>query len=99
MVRQGNWKLNYYVGFEPQLFNLEDDPTEMNDLSRSPEHTAVKEELLALVLDGWDPEAIKAGIDSKSADIDLLKEWGANIQPTDSHRWDLRPEMDHVDGG
>ena len=29
MVRSGDWKLNYYHGFEPQLFNLAEDPHEL----------------------------------------------------------------------
>lgn len=33
MVRWGDWKYVYYVGHRPQLFNLSDDPDELNDLS------------------------------------------------------------------
>ncbi|MDP6358820.1 MAG: sulfatase, partial [Planctomycetota bacterium] len=29
MVRQGEWKLNYYHGQPTQLFNLEEDPDEL----------------------------------------------------------------------
>ena len=36
MIRSGPWKLNYYHGFRPQLFNLDDDPHETRDLSRRP---------------------------------------------------------------
>ena len=33
MVRWGDWKYVYYVGYAPQLFNLEDDPDELTDLA------------------------------------------------------------------
>jgi choline-sulfatase len=32
MIRWEKWKYVYYVGFAPQLFDLEDDPQELNDL-------------------------------------------------------------------
>lgn len=38
MLRQGRWKLNHYEGFEPELFDLEDDPEELHDLAAAPEH-------------------------------------------------------------
>jgi choline-sulfatase len=38
MVRQGNWKLILVHGHSSLLFNLSDDPNEMNDLARRPEH-------------------------------------------------------------
>ncbi len=34
MLRRGPWKYIAYVGMPPQLFNLEDDPWEIEDLSR-----------------------------------------------------------------
>ncbi len=36
MVRDGRWKYVFYKGFPHQLFDLEDDPNEMNDLGQSP---------------------------------------------------------------
>jgi choline-sulfatase len=33
MLRQDNYKFNYYVGFEPELFDLNQDPQELNNLS------------------------------------------------------------------
>jgi choline-sulfatase len=34
MLRQGPWKYIAYAGYEPQLFNLQDDPEEMNNLAQ-----------------------------------------------------------------
>ncbi len=58
MVRRGRFKLNYYHGEPPELFDLESDPDEFTDLAADPEHAAIREELTALALDGWDPVAI-----------------------------------------
>ncbi len=38
MIRKGDWKLVYFVGQRPQLFNLKSDPLEVNDLWDQPEH-------------------------------------------------------------
>ena len=38
VLRQGAWKLIYYVGFDPELFDLEDDPEESRSLADDPEH-------------------------------------------------------------
>ena len=36
MVRDARWKYIYYKGYPHQLFDLEDDPNELNDLSQVP---------------------------------------------------------------
>ncbi|MEM7194041.1 MAG: sulfatase-like hydrolase/transferase [Pseudomonadota bacterium] len=33
MLRTDQWKYNYYPGYEPELFNIQDDPDELNDLA------------------------------------------------------------------
>ncbi|MBE9398955.1 sulfatase-like hydrolase/transferase [Pontibacterium sp. N1Y112] len=38
MLRKGQYKYIHYVGFEPQLFDLNADPEEMNDIAGLPEH-------------------------------------------------------------
>jgi choline-sulfatase len=44
MVAHGRYKYHHYVGYEPELFDLEDDPQEAHDLARSGAHGAVREE-------------------------------------------------------
>ena len=44
MVRTDRWKYVYYEGYPPQLFDLENDPEEQNDLGTSPQHAAIREE-------------------------------------------------------
>jgi len=44
MVARGRYKYHHYVGYEPELFDLEDDPEEAHDLARSGAHVAVRDE-------------------------------------------------------
>jgi choline-sulfatase len=62
MLRRGRYKLNYYLGDPPELFDLEADPDELTDLAAEPAHAGRVEEMTAAILDGWDAEAIKADI-------------------------------------
>ena len=97
MVRHGPWKLNYYHGHEPQLFHLGEDPHEMRDLAQEPDCQAVRAELMALVLDGWDPQRIALEMSAREADLEVLTAWAEQTDPVERFRWDLRPEMDFLD--
>jgi len=60
MLKIGRWKLNHYVGFDSELFDLEADPEELVDLGSHPlaqEHLAAMEAALREILD---PEAVDA---------------------------------------
>ena len=56
MLRKGQWKLNYYVDFAPELFDLENDPEELVDLASNPEYAAILSELELALRDICDPE-------------------------------------------
>ncbi len=60
MLRRGRWKYVYYVGMRPQLFDLDADPEEMNDLAERPEHAAVLAGFEAELREICDPEAVDA---------------------------------------
>ena len=51
MIRTNTWKYIYYDGFAPQLFNLEEDPNEMNDLGKSETHKDIREQLFRQLFD------------------------------------------------
>ena len=43
MIRDKNWKFVYYKGFDPQLFDLQNDPEEFLDLGKSQKHKGIIE--------------------------------------------------------
>ena len=45
MVRQNEWKYIHYEGMRPQLFNLENDPNEFQDLGGDPAHSEIRSQL------------------------------------------------------
>jgi len=45
MLRKGRWKLNHYVGYPPELFDLETDPEELNDLAADPAHAEILKDM------------------------------------------------------
>lgn len=56
MVRRGRYKFHYYVGYAPELFDLENDPAEAHDLAGDPDHAAVVAEMEAELRRIVDPE-------------------------------------------
>lgn len=67
MVRKGRWKFVYYVGMSPQLFDLEADPEEIDDLGTSVEHANICVDMEAELRRICDPEAV-----DKQARLDQL---------------------------
>ena len=58
MLRRGRYKYHYYVGYPPELFDLEADPEERNDLARDPAHAGTLARMEALLREQLDPEEI-----------------------------------------
>ena len=97
MVRRGDWKLNYYHGQPAQLFNLREDPHELQDRADDPACRPIRDELTREVLAGWDPDAIARAMATRRAELLILAAWARHTQPPDRYRWNLRPEMDRLD--
>jgi choline-sulfatase len=97
MIRVGEWKLIYYHGYRPQLFNLAEDPHELLDLAEAPPHRAVRERLLALLLADWDPDAIAARMRARRKDKDVIGAWARATSPQDQHRWAVTPEQNRIE--
>jgi choline-sulfatase len=71
MLRQGNWKYHYYEGYEPELFNIADDPEEIDDQAANP---AVK-----FVLDRFE-EKLRAQLDPAAIDRQAKDDLAALIE-------------------
>ena len=79
MIRRGEWKLNYYHGHDrPQLFNLEADPGEWNDLADHAAYSGVRDELLAEVTTDWSGETVLRTLETTQYDSQVLEEFRTN---------------------
>jgi choline-sulfatase len=58
MLRKGRYKYHYYVGFEPELFNLLDDPEETRNLATDPKYRKLLESFETSLRDICNPEEI-----------------------------------------
>jgi choline-sulfatase len=58
MLRRGRHKLIYYVDMAPELFDLEADPEELNDLASIPAHADLLRDMEAALRRIADPEAV-----------------------------------------
>lgn len=88
MIRSGKWKLNWYHGYErPQLFDMEQDPGEWNDIGENSAYQPVVEHLRERVFEGWDPAGIEETIGRLFTDIEVLKTWGETVRPDTPAYW------------
>jgi len=97
MVRLEEWKLNYYHGQPVQLFNLKEDPYELNDRANDPSCKEIVDGLTQRILDDWDPATIAEKMAALRKDQAILTPWARNTKPEDRFRWDLRPGMSYLD--
>ena len=81
MVRSGAWKLVVTHGERPQLFDLAGDPDELRDLADDPRHEAVRRDLEARALRGWDAELIRREVALRRREKDLLALWAQKTEP------------------
>ncbi|MEM7251410.1 MAG: sulfatase-like hydrolase/transferase [Pseudomonadota bacterium] len=74
MMRAGRWKYHHYVGYPPELFDLNDDPDELHDLGEDPGYAGVRRDMHGLLLDVCDPVTVDAR--AKAAQADLIERHG-----------------------
>lgn len=74
MIRKGRYKYHYYVGFAPELFDLENDPEETVDLAKDDGYASVLKMMEKELREILDPEAIDAK--AKADQAKLIKKFG-----------------------
>ncbi len=92
MIRRDRWKLMYHYNEPPQLFDLEADPTEENDLAADPAYAAIRDLLIEQTLAGWDPAGIASMQEQRRLEHTLLADWAKATIPADQYRWIMKPE-------
>lgn len=60
MLRRGRWKYHHYVGYAPELFDIEADPSESRDLGADPAHAETRTQCESALRDIVDPELVTA---------------------------------------
>ena len=58
VLAHGRWKYHYYVGYAPELFDLDADPEETRDLAGDAAHAGVLREFEARLRAIVDPERV-----------------------------------------
>ena len=58
MLRHGDFKYIYYVGYPPQLFNVVEDPREMDDLIDEPAYSDIVKDMDSRLRSVADPEEV-----------------------------------------
>ena len=74
MLRKGRWKLNTYIGFEPELFDLQNDPEEATNLAADPAFAAIVSDLTTELRLRVDPEA--ANVQAFADQAALVESYG-----------------------
>jgi choline-sulfatase len=74
MFREGNYKYVHYIDGPPQLFDLDADPNELNNLAESAEHQAVLADLHSKLCDMIDPDDVDR--QAKDAQETLINKYG-----------------------
>ena len=82
MLRRGPWKLIHMVGFEPHLFNLDDDPDELTSLSE--QRPDVLAELTTLLGSIVDCDEVDARV--KAYDRASFRRWRSERQAAGDYR-------------
>ncbi|MCP5083348.1 MAG: choline-sulfatase [Alphaproteobacteria bacterium] len=59
MVKKGPYKLMWIEGVDTLLYNLDQDPLEVNNLADRDDHQHKRAELEAILFDGFDPDSLR----------------------------------------
>ena len=90
MVRENHWKYTLIYGREAQLFLMDSDPDEKNNVSGQEEYAKVESHLKNLILERFEPEAVISYMESvipqKRVVREAMKRTGAS--------WDFIPFVD-----
>jgi len=94
MLRRGDWKYIAYVGYEPQLFNLKDDPDEIRNLAQTrPDVARDMDRLLRSVVD---IEAVDAKV--KAYDRRSFRAWREEQRKAGTYRLTMAKIFSGWDG-
>jgi choline-sulfatase len=95
MVRQGRYKLVRHHGFDaPQLFDLQADPQEQDDLGTAAELADVRSRLETLLHEHWNPDEITDALKGSPESLKLMKRWAEQTDAEHLEHW--KPDLGKV---
>lgn len=101
MLKEGRWKLIITGGHPPMLFDLKEDPNELNDLSKDPSSQKELNRLMTKLSENYDVDEIQARVRKSQARRLLIRE--VDELSDDPFRWNWKARSDddirYVRGG
>ncbi|MFP4029096.1 MAG: hypothetical protein ACLFWL_14995, partial [Candidatus Brocadiia bacterium] len=91
MIRRGRWKFIHYEGYEPQLYDLEEDPGEWYDLGTDPDFAETRRQLRERALEGWSAQFLTSELQRRRSHHGLLHEWFSQVRPDHPLQWKASP--------
>lgn len=97
MARKRNWKLIVHAGHAlPQLYDVEEDPLEQNDLGGSPAFDRIRKELARDIEPFWNPDEVLRRRDGGAAHDKIMRTWVAKSKVGNLEHWQGEEENNHV---
>ncbi len=87
MIRDGRYKLMWFDGAPPLLFDLQADPDELHDLSQDPSHAERLSHLTRKLQARWYPKAIAAAQGINAKRVSVIRDWVRKTNPPEPMRW------------
>ncbi len=91
MIRRGKYKYIYVHGEAPQLYDLDEDPGEWNNLASQAAYADLEADLKARILSQFDPDEIEARVRDSQRRRLFIREAGKMGKRTS---WDYQPFVD-----
>lgn len=103
MLRSEGWKMMYYHEFKDAecgpylLFNLKDDPGELDDLRGDVRRRAIAKKMEADILGRWSAERVLKGIERKVKQTAVMTEYGCDHFPHPLPKHQVPPDENEFD--
>ncbi len=91
MVRHGDFKYIHVTGYDPQLYNVRDDPGEWNNLAGQPETAEVERRMHAALVSKFDAEDIERRVRASIENRLAVRE---AMRTVNKPKWDYQPFFD-----
>jgi len=88
MIKKGPWKLIHHTGYDDvQLFNIQDDPKEKNDLGKDTSYCMIREELHKEVMRYWDDSQVWKMFYKAKAHTEIYSKWVKTAKVKGFEEW------------